>query len=164
MQDIESRQLYELSREDARTVLDAFLLEENRAISAWAPRTNVLLDYSADSVCRLFEYALHRIRDDLGSTKIGEDEYDRFRSVWILRAAHYFGESLIRSFPHLRWDLGEVGTAYQNHPVIAGFPGDVEVAAISVTKNVLFSVLSQVSGEDRICRTIEHWFSAARTM
>lgn len=124
----------------------------------WAADTDITLDYSPTSVCKLFEYAIQKIRNEIKSDIISEAMYDTFRSVWLVRLGYYFGESLIRSGAELRWQLGEFGTAFQNHPVVSGFSNGTEAAVVTIAKNVSFSIISGESSNDRIAETVEHWF------
>lgn len=161
MGDIESKDLHELSRDEARQVLEAFLIEGERRMPEWSAAVGFPIDYSEQSVCALFHYALGEIGREFGPDPIVEADYPRFNSAWLMRLAWYFGQALITRSPRLRWDLGDAESAFENHPVIAGFKRDAEAPLIVITRNITFSVLSGISPADRIDKGVESWFAAA---
>jgi hypothetical protein len=147
------KELYELSRAEAESVLNEFLFEE-RAVFATLKIKDVDLDYSRQSVVKLFKYAA----DEIASKVKKETEFD---AVWSLRLAFYFGESLTRHSPKLRWGIGAIGFAQENHPVITGFKKKQEAPLIAVSRNIISAVVFDGEEFSRVIKAVDAWFDQA---
>jgi hypothetical protein len=61
----------------------------------------------------------------------------------------------------LKWSVGRVDTAFENHPVVSGFRSGVEAAVITICKNVMLAVAVDGAPETRIADAINYWFGEA---
>jgi hypothetical protein len=136
--EFDGKKLYELTTAQATELLHAFLTKEE-AVFRELKIDGINLDHSRDSVVRLFEHVLAHQFDS-------NDANAPSNNVWFLRLAYYFGESLCRVSNHLRWAIGKVGTAEENHPVIAGFGDETEAALITIARNILVAVANESKG------------------
>jgi hypothetical protein len=74
-----------------------------------------------------------------------------------LTLAYYLGETFVQSFPEaLRWDIGDRETIFANHPVIAGFRHDMELAVAPVTQNVLVRAATHATPEP-FASAVSYW-------
>jgi hypothetical protein len=144
-----SDQLHELTRGQAQQVLDAFLRAEAEAFSE-LEIDSIDLDYSQQSLSRAIRYITEQIQDD----KLPEDR----RNIWFARLGYYFGETLRRAKPELRWGLGDPEYAFANHPVIIGFSNDEEAPVITICKNIIMAVAERISPDSRIENGVRNWF------
>ena len=151
--DIFEKELYELTPEQASEVLNAFL-EEEREVFRTLKIEGINLDYSKDSVVRLFKHAINEIR----ASGKPESQYDH---VWSLRLAYYFGEALKKIANSLEWGIGNPDYAFANHPVIAGFRKYQEAALITIAKNIITGVVFDGKGESIIIHAVDAWFEDA---
>jgi hypothetical protein len=146
----ENKELYELTVAQARELLGAFLANEKKIFSEL--RINgINLDYSRDSVFRLFEYVISHEFDK-------NDPSSSSNNIWFLRLAYYFGESLRNESDNLHWAVGRRGSAEENHPVITGFADKSQAALITIVRNILVAVVVKGEPFQRIERAVEAWF------
>jgi hypothetical protein len=150
------KELYELTEGQARQLLNAFLATERNALGKEAGTTETILDYSSNSVARFFHYVIDRLVHQRPQQRESEI------NIWSCRLAYYFGESLRRTSSHLSWTIGKADTAFENHPVIAGFHDGTEAPLITVAKNVVLSVIEDAGPLNRVDRAVNSWFGAAR--
>lgn len=151
--DFEQKELYELTLEEAHAVLSKFLTTEEAAIAKLA-NTNHRLDLTRESLVRMFR---HVVSNELDKDNVRAER----NGVWFLRLAYYFGECLRKNAAHLFWTTGKVGTAFENHPVIAGFNNKLEAALITTVRNVVMAVVEDGEPFDRIEKAIDSWFRFA---
>jgi hypothetical protein len=85
---IENRELYELTANEARMVLDQFLRVAAEAF-ATLRIDSVTFDYSRESVIAFFDHVLAKEFD-------ARNEDSETNNIWCMRLAYYFGESLRR--------------------------------------------------------------------
>jgi hypothetical protein len=143
-------QLWQLSAEQAKEVLDAFLNAERDAFIN-AIIGSVRLDYSLESVIQSMNHIVSEIRAD----HLDEDQ----QNLWFMRLGYYFGESLCRAKPGLSWGIGNPEYAFANHPVIIGFAGGEEAEVITITKNIICAVVERISSDERIEKGVHFWFN-----
>lgn len=150
----EDKELYELTTAQATELLNAFLATEE-AVFRDLKIEGLILDYSRDSVVRLFEYVVSKEFDRTDIKAASNKD-------WYMRLAYYFGESLRRASNHLNWAIGKKNRAHENHPVITGFADKTEAPVITVARVSVKAVA--VNGEPlgRIERAVDAWFDAAR--
>jgi hypothetical protein len=144
-----SDQLYELTRLQAREVLDTFLKAEAEAFNK-LEIDSIVLDYSQQSVVRALRY----IAEEVGAGHLNEEQ----RNIWFARLGYYFGEALRRAKPALNWELGNLDYAFANHPVISGFGNDEEAPVITICKNIIMAVAEHLSPDTRIENGVRNWF------
>src|SRR5688572_4866801 len=104
---LEDKQLYELSRDQAVEILEAFLRVERECFSTLCIG-NVTLDYTQLSVTKAIR---HIAVNEFGPNQPAYSE----PNPWYARLGYYFGESLCRAADHLYWSSGEANTAFENH-------------------------------------------------
>jgi hypothetical protein len=151
--DIFEKELYDLTAEQAREVLNAFLQEEKEVFRTLKIE-GINLDYSKESVISLFRHAIKEIR----ASEKPESQYDH---AWTLRLAYYFGEALKRNSDKLKWAIGAADFAEENHPVITGFRMRQEAALVVIAKNLIFAVAFHGEEFGRITRAVDAWFEKA---
>ncbi len=149
--DVLSKELYELTEREANKVLQNFLNEEKQIFETLKIDC-VSFDYSRESVIAFFKYVIDQFH------KTGT--YDN-RSVWTLRLAYYFGESLLRSSAKLSWGLGSPKFADHNHPVVQGFGSGVEAPLIIISRNMVASVVLDGEPFTRVVNAANFWFDDA---
>jgi len=152
--DFDEKELYELDSDQATELLREFLRTEKEALEsmelAFANEK-----YSRDSVVEFFEYVI--------SNKFDPKHIDsQDNRIWILRIAFYFGESLKKQSRQLDWGIGKRDTAFENHPVITGFPKGIEAALITIVRNTLLGVVIDGAARDSIRDAVDYWFDAGR--
>lgn len=148
-----NRELHELSTDEAAEVLAAFLKEEAR-VFATLHIEGIELNYSKQSVVRLFRYAV----DEAQSKKhLNGDPF----GFWVLRLAYYFGEALRRASNTLEWGTGDSAYALSNQPVIKGFAKNQEAAMVVICSNLLNAVVMDGEEFRRIERAVDTWFGLA---
>jgi hypothetical protein len=145
----ESSELWQLSEVQARALLVVFLDEEATAFKD-LQIGSINLDYSQRSVVAL----LYHVSEEIEAGRLNEEQ----RNIWFARAGYYFGESLRRAKPALRWGLGDSRYAFANHPVIAGFSGNEEAPVITISRNLIESVAKKESPPTRIDDGVRRWF------
>ena len=152
--DLDNKELYELTTEQATELLHEFLAKEE-AVFRELKVDGIELNYSRDSVVEFFKYVLMKEFDKA-------DVKGSSNNIWYLRLAYYFGEALRKASNHLHWAIGRIGSAEENHPVIAGFEDETQAPLIAVARNILVAVA--VDGEPfrRIERAVDAWFRSAR--
>ena len=143
-------QLYQLTEQQAQEVLKAFLDAEANVFVGLLIG-GVDLNYSERSVVE----ALRHIARDIELGLLSEEAH----SVWFARLGYYFGESLRRSKPNLRWGLGHQDYAFANHPVIIGFADEEEAPVITICKNMVMAVAEHLSPDTRIDKGVRNWFA-----
>jgi hypothetical protein len=150
----EGKELYELTATQATELLNAFLATEE-VVFRDLKIEGVALDYSRDSVVRLFEYV---VTQEFDRTNIkGASNKD-----WYLRLAYYFGESLRRTSNHLHWAIGRKNRAQENHPVITGFADKTQAPLTTVARNSVEVVAIDGEPFARIESVVDFWYDAAR--
>jgi hypothetical protein len=75
----------------------------------------------------------------------------------VLRGAHYTGESFVRSYPELSWAVGDVETAEQNMPVVAGFSSGLEMAPILIVENLFMRIVVDGAGAEVFDAAVSFW-------
>ena len=168
------RQLDALTQDEARAVLERFL-ELGRSsfshVEALTSAEGFTLDFTLASAARLIRAAAKQIKfgfkplsDDTPQWirdspihREGEVVFDEASCVWILRVGYYLGESFVRTFPVLKWNVGHPDFAFCNMPVVAGFLHKKELPPLVVTENIYVRVLARGKGEDHFGSSIEHW-------
>jgi hypothetical protein len=150
----EGKELYELTAAQATELLNAFLATEE-AVFRELKIEGLVLDYSRDSVVRLFEHVVNKEfdRNDIKSNS---------NKDWYMRLAYYFGESLRRASNHLRWAIGRKNRAQENHPVVTGFADKTQAPLITIARNSIEVVAIDGEPKSRIERAVDAWFEAAR--
>ena len=151
---IESKELHELSDEQAQEVLEEFLFEERKVFETLVI-DSVQLDYSQSSVVQLFQYVIDQFK------RSGKTEFEP-GNIWLLRLAYYFGESLKRSSASLEWGLGNSETAHHNQVVITGFPNSVDAPVIIVSRNLVEAVTIDNDSTEGLIDGIDWWFQSPR--
>src|SRR5262245_632238 len=130
--DIEkSEWLYELSPEQAQAVLDIFLKTSAFALEGLRI-SSIDLNYSQQSVVSVLRFIMSEIKSGRIVSGLGD--------MWFERLGYYFGETLRRTRPGLRWSIGHPDYIFKNHPVIAGFDRGEEAPVITICRNVVMSV------------------------
>jgi hypothetical protein len=150
---IVGKELYELSPAQATEILHQFLANERESFNNLRIES-VELDYSKESIFKLFEYVL--------ASKFNRATPEsETNNIWICRIAYYFGETLKRQSNRLAWGIGKRNTAEENHPVIAGFANGTQAALIMISRNLLEAVALDGNPPQRITNAIDAWFEAA---
>lgn len=151
---IENRELYELTVDEARMVLDQFLRVEAEAF-ATLRIASVTFDYSRESVIAFFDHVLEKEFD-------AQNEDSAANNLWCMRLAYYFGESLRRQSDRLTWGTGDTKFAFANHPVITGFPFNEEAPLITICQNLIAAVAIGGESRTRMTNGVDFWFDLAR--
>jgi hypothetical protein len=146
-------QLHELSREQAREVLDAFLKTEREAFPDFQ-FGSIELDFSPRSV----ELALKHIAAEVETGNLNVEQ----RDLWFMRLGYYLGESLCHANSKLAWGLGDPEYAFANHPVITGFSNGEEAEVINISRNLVMAVAEGISPPTRIDNGVSFWFEIAK--
>ncbi|MBP6012309.1 MAG: hypothetical protein KBA31_08795 [Alphaproteobacteria bacterium] len=168
------RPLEHLSEEEAHVVLERFL-ELGRDGVAHCENliaTNgVALDFGQRSLVELFirvgevlRFEFRPLPNDLPDWireapqhAKGVVEFDDASRVWILRVAFCLGEFFVRSYPQLRWAVGDRNFAEHVMPVIAGFKGRMELPPIVVTEGMFTRVLAHGRSWEQVTTMIKSW-------
>lgn len=146
--------VWELSADQAHQLLVAFLAIGQTGIDELErARGAHKLDYSESSVVEL----LHEAVDDLQRGLLNEE----LATVRFGRLGYYFGQSLIRASPSLRWASGNTEFAFANLPVVVGFDGNEEAATVTICTNLVNAVFHEASPPSRIEKGVRHWFGKA---
>jgi hypothetical protein len=126
--------------------------KEIQATLAAARAAGVRADYSVDSVPELLCWLAPRVnvvqveppedvepwvRDAMEQQHRGFREVDDGTRPLVLRAAYYFGQSFVESYPKLRWAPGRDNRIECQQPVITGFPTEADLPALVVAENIL---------------------------
>ncbi len=145
-----------LSPREAQEYFDNFLACERIALEQWTPvmqQAGLVVDYSLSSLPSILQWMLgtvHFRRVPIPDSepdwikqayKDGLIEFDEMSRVVILRAAYYMGECFVRTYPFLRWAIGNREYMQKNMPVVTGFKYEKELAVAVVAMNVFSSVL-----------------------
>lgn len=144
-----------LTPEQAQTYLDRFLEVESKEILETldaARAAGVRTDYSVDSIPELLCWLATRVnvvqveppedvdswvRDAMEQQHGGFRDFDDATRPLVLRAAYYFGQSFVESFPNMRWAPGRADRIEFQQPVITGFPTDADLPCLVVAENIL---------------------------
>jgi hypothetical protein len=145
--------LHELSETEALNLLQTFLSAEGEVFGDWKI-DEIALDYSEESLVA----ALRFVAAEIVEQKLSETD----QRITFSRLGYYFGESLLRISPRLRWSVGAPEWALANHPVIVGFANEQEAPVILVCRNVVRAVAEGRSEPERIDIAIRTWFDDAR--
>ena len=165
-----------LTGEEACQFLSRLLDEEKAVVEnllAAAKTAGLLVDYSIDSLVPLFWWVvgdLKIIRSEPDVTLPdwirNSDSYtdnlfdlDETSTITVLRSAYYLGETFVRSFPGLKWGVGNSDTALQNMPVVRGFCHNLELAPMLVAENVFRKILSGNGDQSGIQTMVSSWVS-----
>jgi hypothetical protein len=84
-------------------------------------------------------------------------EFTESARILVLRSAFYLGESFVRTFPQLRWGIGDEDYAEKHMPVVAGFKSKLELAPILVAENLFCRLISDRSTSQSVATAMEHW-------
>ncbi|WP_147414347.1 hypothetical protein [Sphingomonas gilva] len=145
-------EIYRLSEDEAQNVLQAFLeMGRNEFPNMRIDAVN--LNFSQKSV----SLALRHIAQ--AELQSGDD---KFFNLWSMRLGYYFGEALCRASNRLSWGIGELNSAFENHPVIRGFGSGEEAAVITICMNVILAVAIDGAPASRIDEAVDHWFEMAK--
>lgn len=163
-----------LTAAEAEDYLRQFLAEASRGfeeVARQAEAVGLATDYSVESIAPFMLWLLPQ----LSTTPVAEDssvptwirqtkeyrdglyEFTESARVMVLRSAFYLGESFVRSFPQLRWGVGDEDYAEKHMPVVAGFKHDLELAPIMVAENLYRRVICDRSTSQCIAAAVEHW-------
>ncbi|HXH46671.1 MAG TPA: hypothetical protein VNK51_22890 [Bradyrhizobium sp.] len=145
-------QLHELSRSQARELLNAFLRAEAETFRE-LEIASIDLDDSQGSVVKALRY----IAREIEAGRLSEEQH----GIWFARLGYYFGEALRRANSKLQWGLGDSEYAFSNHPVISGFVGGEEAPIITICRNIVTSVAEHFSPDSRIENGVRNWFEKA---
>ncbi len=145
-----------LSQREAQEYFDNFLACERIALEQLTPvmqQAGLVVDYSLSSLPSILKWMLgtvHYRRVTIPDSEPdwikqahqdGLIEFDETSRVVILRAAYYMGECFVRTYPFLRWAIGNREYIQQNMPVVTGFGHDIELAPLAVISNVFSRIL-----------------------
>lgn len=86
-------------------------------------------------------------------------EFDSPSKIFVLRGAHYIGETFVRSYSALSWAVGNIETAEQNMPVVTGFSSGLEMAPILIIENLFMRVVVDDAGPEVINAAVSFWCS-----
>lgn len=142
-----------LSLLEAQDYLARFLSETRRGFDQLAPEAQadgLLVDYSIESVPPLILWLIPKLQtfplpEDptvpmwIRQTReyaAGCYDFTESARIQILRTAFYFGEAFVRTFPQLRWGVGNQNSAEKNMPVVRGFRSAIELSPLLVVENM----------------------------
>ena len=163
-----------LSRSEAEDYLSRFLLEASEGLTetADAARSDgLMIDYSLGSLGTFAMWVLPRLQttprapnlslpDWIRQTKEYTDglfDFTESSRILVLRTAFYFGETFVRTFPHLRWGTGDEDSALRHMPVIRNFNRSLELAPLLVVENLFTRVIAEPSQRHSFADAIQHW-------
>ena len=169
-----------LSETDARKFLENFLAVGSKKVPllvSAAERDGVQADFTIDSIVPVFQWGISRLTtvpkepDDTLPDWIRETpsylenlfEFDEQSKTLLLRMAYYLGETFVRSFPSLSWDIGNREYAQQNMPVIVGFDKNIELAPLLVTENTCGSLKAGPAQQEDIDVMVKAWTELVRS-
>jgi hypothetical protein len=174
-----NRQLFKsLSPLEATELLEAFLHtgRSNCAnMAAAADAEGVLVDYSVSSVPIVLRWLLSMVQtvgrpedkalpDWIRSSRPYRSDlfdFDDPSKDLVLQGGFYLGESFVRSFERLSWDVGEPGFVQENMPVVKGFKHGDEMPALLVVNNLFRRVLVDPGRLSDIEKMVKFWSSRA---
>ena len=165
-----------LTTTEAEDYLRQFLAEASRGFEELAQQARavgVATDYSIESIAPFTLWVLPQLQTTpkpedssipvwIRQTKEYRDglyEFTESSRILVLRSAFYLGESFVRSFPQLRWGVGDADYIQKHMPVVEGFKHDLELAPIMVTENLYRRVICDRSTMPSIATAMEHWRS-----
>ncbi len=163
-----------LTPQDAQEYFDNFLACERIALEQWTPvmqQARLVVDYSLSSLPSILKWMLgtvHYRRVPIPDSepdwikqahKDGLIEFDETSRVVMLRAAYYMGECFVRTYPCLRWAIGNREYMEKNMPVVTGFSHEEELPVAVVVENIFSRVLRGAAGANAFEELIEVWRS-----
>jgi hypothetical protein len=163
-----------LGKDEAAALLDDFLrtgMDRTENFASAARQQGIEANFDVNTLPAVMRWVLAQVRtvptaaDPTVPEWIAEtDVYKRGLFKFgdesappVLQAAYYFGECFVRSFVGLGWSIGDIETAQQNMPVVAGFDHQMELAPILVTQNVFRRILAGEANETAIDRAVDRW-------
>jgi hypothetical protein len=165
-----------MSPEEAREHLQGFLATESvatEALTAGAKQGGVLADFSVGSLPSVLRWIMGNVRIvrvPVPATepewirdwhKDGLIDFDEESKYWMLRAAYYLGECFVRSYPSLRWGIGDPEYIEKNMPVVAGFLSGTEMAPMMIVENLFSRILGDGAPATDIDTAIRAWATDA---
>lgn len=163
-----------LTTAEAEDYLRRFLAEASRGceeLARQAEAAGLTTDYSVQSIAPFMLWVLPQLQ----TAPVAEDssvpawirqtreyrdglyEFTESSRVTVLRSAFYLGESFVRSFPQLRWGVGDADCAEKHMPAVVGFQHDLELAPIMVAENLYRRVICDRSTSQSIATAVEYW-------
>jgi len=97
------------------------------------------------------------------SYKFGLYEFTLKSNGLIIGSAYYLGECFIRSYPSLKWSIGNPEFALRMMPVVTGFGHQKELAVLVVTENLL---RRRIENPEKSCvfeNAIQVWMNSVVT-
>lgn len=79
----------------------------------------------------------------------------------IIGTAYHFGECFVRSYPKLKWGVGNVEYATGNMPVVAGFDKGKELPVMLVLENLFSRRIENPDVHDVFQTAVERWIRNA---
>lgn len=165
-----------LSINDARSFLDTFLENEAAAfqnVTKFINNASGAEVFSLESIPPALQIIVNSLRTypinygnglpewiaGLPSHSENLVEFDEHSKGLVLLGGYYLGESFVRSFPELSWQIGHPETALRNMPVVSGFRMPLEMAPILVLENLSLGILVDNDDLSIIDSTVAEWTS-----
>ena len=132
----------------------------------------IILDYSFDSIIALLDLFSKRV--NTFPTVVDESlpwwikqsdsyrdnlfKFDDASKLLIFIAAYYLGECFSKQFPdNLKWATGDIDSPEMNMQVITGFKHSIEMAPITIVKNLFSRIVKDRNATKDIRIAIEKW-------
>lgn len=93
--------------------------------------------------------------------KAGLYEFTQEAKRIIIGTAFHFGECFVRSYPRLKWSVGNVEYASGNMPVVTGFENGKELPVLLVLETLFSRRIENPDAEGVFATAIEKWMKNA---
>lgn len=166
--------LDKMTAAEATELLHEFLNEESRLAETTLEivrSEGVRCDYTLESLPGFLRWILAHLRtvpkapDPTVSEWIrSTEDYQKGlfdfvdeSKMLIVRASYYLGECFVRSFPGLRWSIGNPEFGVKNMPVVTGFSQEQELPPLMVLQNLFRRVIKDLSRLGDIEIMVKSW-------
>jgi len=165
-----------LTKEQAHKYLNDFLcFGQNRGVEILKENVHFTteIDFSMESLSPIIKTLITIVKtvprlpdetvpDWIRATeeyKKGLYDFDERSESIVLAAAHYLGETFVKNYKQLSWDIGNTKYAQGNMPVITPFKYNMEMPPILIAENSFRKVISELSDDTSVDIAIEAWIN-----